>query len=249
MFTLAGMGTVRAVLTVAGPSCANAVDTVDLTVSAKANANAGANQEACAADPNVTLNGSISGSALRASWSGGNGTFNPNANTLNAVYTPSAAEIAAGSVTLTLTTNDPPGSCNAATDTMTIQINPNPSVEISLADACAATAHLHATVTGGTAPYTFSWKKDGVAVGTNSADLTLTGPGSYSVSVVDSSATSCPSNIDTFVVCYTEGPIASAPAAESSKSVHVAEKAKPEMSDWLARMALLVYTTLGFVRI
>ncbi|HEU4769725.1 MAG TPA: hypothetical protein VFS77_20320, partial [Pyrinomonadaceae bacterium] len=249
VITLNGVGTVRAVLTVSGPFCANAVDTVDLTISPKANANAGADQEVCAADPDVTLAGSISGSALSATWSGGTGTFNPNANTLNAVYTPSAAEIAAGSVTLTLTTNDPPGSCDAAVDTMTIAINANPSVEISLEDACLGTAHLHATVTGGTAPYTFTWKKDGVVVGTNSADLTLTGPGSYSVSVTDSSSTSCPSNVDTFVVCYTEGPVASAPNAEASRVVDVAQKPKPETSIWLARVAAFVFKTLAFITV
>ncbi len=245
LITLDGVGTVKAVLTVTGASCADAVDDVLLTVSPKANANAGADQEVCAADPDVTLNGSFSGSALSASWSGGTGTFSPNANTLNAVYTPSAAEIAAGSVTLTLTTDDPPGSCGAATDTMTITINPNPSVEISLEDACAATAHLHATVTGGTAPYTFSWKKDGVAVGTNSADLTLTGPGTYTVSVTDSSSTSCPSNTDTFVVCYTEGPLASAPAAEAGRTVDVAFKARSESSSLAVRLTLFLYSTLG----
>ena len=247
IITLDGVGSVKAVLTVTGPSCANAVDDVILTVSPKANANAGVDQEVCAADPDVTLNGSFSGSALSASWSGGTGTFSPNANTLNAVYTPSGAEITAGSVVLTLTTNDPPGSCGAATDTMTITINPNPSVEISLEDACASTAHLHATVTGGTAPYTFTWKKDGVAVGTNSADLTLTGPGSYTVSVTDSSSTSCPSNTDTFVVCYTEGSLASAPAAAASRTVEVAQKATPESSTLVARLLLALYSTFGLV--
>lgn len=245
IITLNGVGSVRAVITVTGASCANAVDDVILTVSPKANANAGADQEVCAADPDVTLNGSFSGSALSASWSGGTGTFSPNANTLNAVYTPSAAEITAGSVVLTLTTNDPPGSCGAATDTMTITINPNPSVEISLEDACAATAHLHATVTGGTAPYTFTWKKDGVAVGTNSADLTLTGPGTYTVSVTDSSATSCPSNTDTFVVCYTEGPLASAPAAEAARDVHAAQEASSQSFTLVARLLIALYSTFG----
>ena len=247
IITLNGTGTVKAVLTVTGASCANAVDDVILTVSPKANANAGADQEVCAADPDVTLNGSFSGSALSASWSGGGGTFSPNANTLNATYTPSAAEIAAGTVTLTLTTDDPPGSCGVATDTMTITINPNPSVEISLEDACAATAHLHATVTGGTAPYTFTWKKDNVAVGTNSADLTLTGPGTYTVSVTDSSSTSCPSNTDTFVVCYTEGPLASVPPAQGSKTVDVAMKARPESSTMVARLLLALYSAFGLV--
>src|SRR5690349_8354447 len=238
--TLAGVGTVRAVLTVTGASCSDAVSTVDLTVSPKAGANAGADQAVCASNPSVTLNGSISGSALSGSWSGGTGTFNPNASTLNAVYTPSAAEIAAGSVTLTLTTNDPAGSCGPANDQMKITINPNPTVEISLADACLSTAHLHATVTGGVAPYTFTWKKNGVAVANNSADLTLTGPGTYTVSVVDSASTSCGSNTDSFVVCYTEGST-SASTTVPPNGVNAALKPKSESSGLLARMALLFY--------
>ncbi|HNJ41777.1 MAG TPA: NHL repeat-containing protein, partial [Acidobacteriota bacterium] len=40
----------------------------------------------------------------------------------NATYTPSAGEIAAGTVTLTCTTDDPPGPCLAASDSMTISI-------------------------------------------------------------------------------------------------------------------------------
>ena len=249
IITLAGVGTVRAVLTVTGASCADAVDTVDLTVSPKAVANAGADAEVCASDPDVTLNGSISGAALSGTWSGGTGTFNPNANTLNATYTPSAAEIAASSVTLTLTTNDPAGSCGPANDTMTITINPNPVVEISLEDACLGTAHLHATVTGGTAPYTFVWKKNGVDLNNNSADLTLTGPGTYSVSVTDSSSTSCGSNTDTFVVCYTEGTVASAPAVQVPDRLNAAVRQQAEAKSFLARMAVLIYSTLAVVMI
>ena len=233
--TLAGVGTVRAVLTVTGASCTNAVSTVDLTVSAKATANAGADQAVCASNPSVQLNGSIGGSALNASWSGGTGSFSPNANTLNATYTPSQAEITAGTVTLTLTTNDPAGSCGPASDTMTITINPNPHVTISLADACASTAHLHATVTGGVAPYTFSWKKNGVAVANNSADLTLTGPGTYTVSVTDNSSTSCGSNTDSFVVCYTQG-------AAAMKTITPTPDAR-----FVARLALWIYSALAVV--
>jgi hypothetical protein len=240
IITLAGVGTVRAVLTVTGASCADAVDSVDLTVSPRAIANAGADREVCASDPAVTLNGSISGSALSATWSGGTGTFNPNANTLNAIYTPSAAEITAGTVTLTLTTNDPAGSCGPGTDTMTIKINPNPNVNITLEDACLGTAHLHATVTGGTGPFTFFWKKNGVDINNNSADLTLTGPGTYSVRVTDSSSTSCGSNTDTFVVCYTEGSVASLDVPND-------QKPRPAPAGLLARVALFIYSTLGVV--
>jgi hypothetical protein len=65
----------------------------------------------CANNVQVALNGSVTG-ATGGAWSGGTGSFNPNATTLNATYTPSAAEIAAGTVTLTLTSTGN-GNCNA----------------------------------------------------------------------------------------------------------------------------------------
>jgi hypothetical protein len=71
------------------------------------------------------LTGSVSGSAASGTWSGGAGIFTPNNTTLNAVYTPTAGEITAGTVTLTLTTNDPTGPCSAAADQMVITINPS----------------------------------------------------------------------------------------------------------------------------
>ncbi|HRG53289.1 MAG TPA: PKD domain-containing protein, partial [Bacteroidia bacterium] len=49
--------------------------------------------------------------------------FTPNNTTLAATYTPTAAEMSAGTVTLTLTTNAP-GKCPAKDDQMTIRINP-----------------------------------------------------------------------------------------------------------------------------
>jgi hypothetical protein len=123
---------------------------------------------------------------------------------------------------------------------MTIKINPNPNVNITLEDACLGTAHLHATVTGGTGPFTFFWKKNGVDINNNSADLTLTGPGTYSVRVTDSSSTSCGSNTDTFVVCYTEGSVASLDVPND-------QKPRPAPAGLLARVALFIYSTLGVV--
>ena len=245
--TLLGAGTVTATLTVTGAaSCGNASDTSTLTVSPVAVADAGADQTVCASSPAVTLAGSFSGSATSASWSGGAGTFNPDANTLGATYTPSAAEIAAGSVALTLTTNDPVGSCDADTDQMTITINANPSVDIGLEDACLGTASLKATVTGGTGPFVYTWKKDNVQVQQSASDtLTLSGPGSYSVSVTDSATPSCGSNTDTFVVCYTESLAASNPAQATPDSLNAAIKPKSEASFFLARLTQFVFTTFA----
>src|SRR2546426_8069212 len=93
------------------------------TINPVATANAGVDQTVCASSATVTLAGSVGGAASSGTWSGGSGTFNPNNTTLNATYTPSAAEITAGTVTLTLTSNDPAGPCGVVSDTMVITIN------------------------------------------------------------------------------------------------------------------------------
>ena len=82
-----------------------------LTVQARPTASAGPAQTICAGGT-VQLAGAASNSD-QITWSGGAGTFSPNINTLNAVYTPTAGEIAAGTVTLILTAT-PKSPCAAS---------------------------------------------------------------------------------------------------------------------------------------
>ncbi|MGC1240179.1 MAG: gliding motility-associated C-terminal domain-containing protein, partial [Chryseosolibacter sp.] len=136
----------------AGP-CVAVSDNVVITINALPTVNAGADQTICG-NATVTLNGARGGSASSASWSGGTGSFAPDANTLNAVYTPSAAEVAAGTVTLTLTTNDPDGAgpCVAVSDDLTITINALATVDAGPDQTvCAGGTVNLAGVTGGSA--------------------------------------------------------------------------------------------------
>src|SRR5258706_1464241 len=122
-------GTLTLTLTTDDPAgpCPSVNDQMIVTIDPAATVNAGADQTICAGST-VTLAGTIGGSATVGTWSGGAGAFAPNATTLNAVYTPSAAEVTAGTVTLTLTTDDPPGLCPAVFDNMVITINPAATV-------------------------------------------------------------------------------------------------------------------------
>ena len=61
-------------------------------------------------------------------WSGGSGSYSPSDTALTTNYTPTPAEINAGSVTLTLTTTDNDG-CPPETDNMTIIIEPAPTID------------------------------------------------------------------------------------------------------------------------
>ncbi|HET6244456.1 MAG TPA: PKD domain-containing protein, partial [Bacteroidia bacterium] len=115
-------GFVSITLTTTGP-CPSATDNVLITIDPSATVSANINQTICEGS-NATLSGSFGGSATSAEWStSGDGTFNPSVNDLNAVYSPGIGDISAGTVTVTLTTDDPAGSCIAASSQMTITIN------------------------------------------------------------------------------------------------------------------------------
>lgn len=127
-------GTISLVITTNDPAgvCLAVNDTMQITLNQPATVNASVNQTICYGN-SVNLSGSIGGSATNGTWSGGNGSFTPNSTTLNGVYVPTAADSVAGTITLTLTTDDPAGVCNAVSDVMTITIN-QPAIVSANAD-------------------------------------------------------------------------------------------------------------------
>jgi hypothetical protein len=145
-----------------------------------ATANAGTNQSVCA-NQTVTLNGSIGGGATNGTWTtSGDGTFSPSATVLNAVYTPGAADIAAGSVTLTLTTDAPPAPCTPATSSLVITIDPLPSAPGAISGPAAICNPYNTTITYSVAPVagatSYNWT---VPAGTN----IISGQGTTSIIV------------------------------------------------------------------
>jgi len=141
-----------------GRPCPPVADQMTITIGVPASVNAGPDQIVCAASPQVPLQGTIGGSATSATWSGGAGTFIPNANTLNATYAPTAGEVAAGSVTLTLTTNDPAGPCPPLADQVKITFD-KPTVTVADRVTCLGIAPvtLCASPGNGVPPYTYHW--------------------------------------------------------------------------------------------
>ena len=111
-------------------SCKSLPDTLFIQIDKIAKVNAGTSQSVCAEDP-IQLNATLGGSALTATWSGGNGSFSKSNSDLKAVYTPTAAEIAAGMVTLRLT-SDVSGACPATSSEVTHLIKPKPAVNFSV---------------------------------------------------------------------------------------------------------------------
>lgn len=83
---------------------------------------AGSNATICQDDSLTFTTASSGGGVISTAWTtSGDGTFN-NTTLLNPIYTPGVADIATGSVTLTITTDAPAGTCAAETANITLTI-------------------------------------------------------------------------------------------------------------------------------
>jgi PKD repeat protein len=167
------------VMVIDAMGCATTVSQATIGADALPNeANAGADAVMCGTS--IQLNGSVI-NATGGAWSGGSGTFNGSGLTTN--YTPSPAEIAAGSANLTLTTigND---ACPAAADDVVVQIpNSFANGTITTADAsCFDVLNGTASFSPADPSFTFLWN-DPAAQATSTA--TGLGTGTYEVVVTD----------------------------------------------------------------
>ncbi|MCG9912365.1 MAG: hypothetical protein MH137_13810, partial [Flavobacteriales bacterium] len=109
-----------------GP-CPSSSSNITISVNLEPTANAGSPITVCEGE-SVVLSGVIGGGATSGTWSAPSGTFS-DVNNLNATYTP---DITSGSVTLTLTSNDPSGSCGVAISTVQVTVNPAPTVDAGI---------------------------------------------------------------------------------------------------------------------
>lgn len=161
-------------------TCLPIVDNMVITILPAGIAAAGSDVSVCANNSAVVLNGSVSGGATTGTWTTtGTGVFTPSASDLNATYIPSAADAAAGTVTLTLTAN----SCNAATDNLTITITPEPVVDAGL-DQTVCASNLDIVLSGS------------VSGASNTGIWTTTGTGVFTPSATDLNATYTASSAD-----------------------------------------------------
>jgi hypothetical protein len=158
-------GTATITLTTTGGLCGTTSASKTVSVNPAPTADAGGVITAiCQGGTTAGLGGSVGGGASGGTWSTpAGGTFTPNANTLNATWTPPAGY--SGTATLTLTTSG--GSCGTATASKTVVVNPNPTVNagVAIAAICqgGTTAALGGSYGGGATSAVWS---DGGAGGT-----------------------------------------------------------------------------------
>jgi gliding motility-associated-like protein len=156
----------------AAGGCASATSTGSITIDPAPTVAAGADAAICAGTTYTITGAAMGGSASNTTWStNGTGTFD-NTAILGATYTPSAADTAAGTVTLYLTTDDPAGACGPVVDSLVLTINPTPAAPAvsgtTTISSCSGSTvgPVTATGTGGT----ITWYSDAgltTAVGGN----------------------------------------------------------------------------------
>ena len=189
----ANAGTYNLTITVGG--CNSAPGSTAVTVNPPAIVDAGPNKTACNTSA-VALGGSFGGAASSVTWStSGTGTFS-NINSPTSNYTPSAADVTAGTLTLTLTTNDPSGPCGPVSDVMTLTISSIPSANFSYSPAtyCQSAADPSPVFAAGASAGVFS-SAAGLSINASSGavDVSASTPGTYTVNNNIAASGSCPS--------------------------------------------------------
>ena len=200
-------GSVLLTITTNNPSgpCPAVNDAMVLTISPAAIANAGQDASICQGD-SYTLSGSIGGSASSLNWTtAGSGTFN-NPNSATATYTPSASDIAAGSVTLTMSTDNPVGICSVVTDNMTITFAPNDNASFaySASTFCHNGADVSPTITGLSGGM-FSYAPNGLSLNASSGTINLSGSNLGTYQVYYTTVGPCPHS-DSMQITITNSP-------------------------------------------
>jgi gliding motility-associated-like protein len=201
---------------VAAGGCASAVDSLVITIDQPATVDAGPDATVCAGTVYSITGASIGGAATSSVWTtSGSGTFNDD-SLLTAVYTPSAADTASGTVVLYLTSNDPAGICSMVADSMVLTITPLPQTPVvtNPAPYCAGAALTPVTFPGSGG--TVTWYSDAAltnSIGTGNP-FTPTGITATDTIYVTETVGSCGSVSSQVIITFNPVPV-----ADSSTSV------------------------------
>ncbi|MEQ8909749.1 MAG: hypothetical protein RIC95_11185, partial [Vicingaceae bacterium] len=157
--TVRPLDTITYYLTVTDTLGCQAFDSVTVNVQPTPRANAGNDTLICVQNLPLALSGSVSISGT-GRWIGGNGTFNPDRNSLTASYQPTNAEINGGQVNLQLVSTNF-GICDPDTDQIVINITGFTStLNINTTNVSCnggSDGGLGVSANGATTPYTYNW--------------------------------------------------------------------------------------------
>ena len=174
-------------------NCLAVRDSVFIEFTAPPTTDAGVNQIICSNEPTIQLNGAVSGATTTGIWSGGAGLYTPGSTNLTATYTPTAAEIATGSLVLTLTSTNN-GTCLAVNDVVQFSFVAAPFANFNHTDVCLgnSTALTDFSLPGYGSITNWDWDLDD---GNNSTASSLShlyaASGTYDVQLIVTSSVGC----------------------------------------------------------
>lgn len=136
--------------------CGTTTEIAYVTISAAATVSAGPDQVVCSGNA-VQLNGSFGGSAASVTWHApaGTGSFS-DIHDPRAVFTPAPG---LSSVPLTLSTDDPPGTCTARSDQLYISIKPVPLITSASRDTICSGESRPYSITSNVGGTSFIWSR------------------------------------------------------------------------------------------
>ncbi len=173
-------------------SCPNTSSNVTVSVDNDNNVNAGADRTICEHTFPIVLAGT---STQGGTWQGGAGTFSPNRTTLNASYTPTAAEVTAGSVSLILVGNACTH-CPSLSDTVVFNLrtSPNPSV-VGVTSVCGVLNQTETYTVENVLNDTYTWSCNGGQIqgasNQNSISIRWNAYGTYQLQLIQNRTNGC----------------------------------------------------------
>ena len=151
-------------------SCGSTTQNNTITVNQKAIVTASAAAVSCSGQA-ISLSGNISGGATGGVWSSSSGgSFTPNANALNASFTPPSG--ATGSVTLTLTANGIISPCQNVNAQVNINLNATPFANAGTDTSICAGSNVQLNGTIGGSATSSNWSSTGTGTFTSVSALT-----------------------------------------------------------------------------
>jgi hypothetical protein len=173
-------------------SCPNSSASVTVSVDNDNSVNAGIDRTICAHEFPIVLNAS---SPQGGTWLGGNGTFNPNRTTLNATYTPTNAEVVAGSLMLIMQGNACVH-CPSIKDTVNFTLKSSPSPSISgLSSVCGVLNQTEIYTVENVVNDGYQWICNGGQIQTSTNQNTITirwnAYGTYQLQLTQTRPNSC----------------------------------------------------------
>jgi gliding motility-associated-like protein len=168
--------------------CPSVKDTVRMYIIKLPNITVNSNTAVCESNP-IFLNGSVSGYTNTGFWtSTGTGSFSPNNNALNGIYYPSTGDLAAGSVTITLTSSTVQGiSCPAATKSFVANFVQAPDANFAVSPKRCLNDPVTFTNTSAannTTINSVSWNfGNGITSGANNPNTTYTNTGYHVITL------------------------------------------------------------------